>query len=55
MTCETVKIQHNNKEGYYILNKEDYDPKVHTLYNENKQKQVDAETQPIKQTRKKAK
>lgn len=36
MKTPTIKIKSNNKQGYIIINKCDFDAKKHELFNENK-------------------
>lgn len=38
MHVETVKINDDNRRGFKIINKTDFDSKVHTLYGESKSK-----------------
>ncbi len=36
---ETVKVVHDSKDGFMVINKEDFDPKVHKVYKEKKRKE----------------
>lgn len=35
-TCETVAVKSENKAGRVFINKADFDPKKHALYEESK-------------------
>ena len=33
-TCQTVRIVADNEQGFSVINESDFDPAVHTLYEE---------------------
>jgi len=44
MRCETVKIEADTKQGFCIINKDDFDKEEHLLFEEN----VDLEPNKLK-------
>jgi hypothetical protein len=49
MQCETVKIKPSSEEqgDYVVINKSDYDDKLHTLYGEKPPKQASTQDESI--------
>ena len=36
-TCQTVRVVADNDQGFAVINESDFDPAVHTLYEEKAQ------------------
>ena len=43
MTCETIKVQADNEEGFKIINKDDFNDKEHKLYEAPKKRSTKKE------------
>lgn len=46
LPIEVVKIKSDGAFGYQLINKDDYDPKMHTLYDEPESKPVAKPAKP---------